>query len=312
MPSPSFRPVGRCIYCGSDGQPQGLTREHIFPFSFGGTSVLPKASCRACAAITRDFEQSCARAMFGKLRILFNLPTQHKRQRPAELPLDIEVDGQRETLMIPIADYPAVPVVFPVFPHPPGMICGASPNAVFWNAGTKQIMPNLPDNQDRLVRLRARVGKPFAFFLGFQTPIGPFVRMLAKIAHSNAVAEFGIDGFTHLLPPLILGKTEYLPHFVGGIDISDFALPVGFKDHTHVLYFWSGEGKITNKAGNTIYHKRYLGAAISLFKDMGPPPTYSVVIGEPTIDTWRRLTEFSFPGAPRQSGRTILFERPVD
>jgi hypothetical protein len=44
-----------------------------------------------------------------------------------------------------------------------------------------------------------------------------FARLLAKIAHSYAVAEFGLGAFDSFLPPLILGKSLNLPDFVGGV-----------------------------------------------------------------------------------------------
>lgn len=160
MRAQSFRPVNRCIYCGSDGRPEGLTREHIFPFSFGGTLVLPKSSCKRCAKITSDFERECARAMFGKLRILFNLPTQHKTHRPDELPLKITVDGIEQTIVLSPSDYPAVPIMFPKFGHP-GILYGLSPTEVFWGSSAFPVLPVLPDNEVRLARLRSRIGRPF-------------------------------------------------------------------------------------------------------------------------------------------------------
>jgi hypothetical protein len=90
--------------------------------------------------------------MFGKLRILFNLPTQHKGQRPTTLPLDIEVKGIKETIMLAISDYPAVPIVFPIFRYPPGILTGSSPNAVYWNAGSVPVMAPPADNEERLTR----------------------------------------------------------------------------------------------------------------------------------------------------------------
>ncbi len=44
-----------------------------------------------------------------------------------------------------------------------------------------------------------------------------FARLLAKIAHAYAVAEFGLGAFDSFLPPLILGNSLKLPDFVGGV-----------------------------------------------------------------------------------------------
>ncbi len=47
--------------------------------------------------------------------------------------------------------------------------------------------------------------------------ITDFARLLAKIAHSYAVAELGFGAFHSFLPPLILGESLNLPDFVGGV-----------------------------------------------------------------------------------------------
>jgi len=47
--------------------------------------------------------------------------------------------------------------------------------------------------------------------------ITDFARLLAKIAHAYAVAEFGLGAFDSFLPPLILGNSLKLPDFVGGV-----------------------------------------------------------------------------------------------
>jgi hypothetical protein len=59
-----FPPVGRCIYCGSDGGPDGLREEHIIPYSLGGNAVLEEASCSRCEAITSYLEGYAANVIF--------------------------------------------------------------------------------------------------------------------------------------------------------------------------------------------------------------------------------------------------------
>jgi hypothetical protein len=41
-------------------------------------------------------------------------------------------------------------------------------------------------------------------------------RQVAKIAHGAAVAELGLDSFKPMLPDVILGKTPFISHLVGG------------------------------------------------------------------------------------------------
>jgi hypothetical protein len=51
--------------------------------------------------------------------------------------------------------------------------------------------------------------------------------MLAKIAHSYAVAELGIDGFKPFLNKIILGANiHHLSHYVGGTRV----IPPASKD----------------------------------------------------------------------------------
>ena len=273
-----FKAVGHCIYCGSDGQPEGLTREHIFPFSLGGTLTLPKSSCVVCARITRDFEQTCARGMFGKLRILFNLPTQHKKQRPTELPVEIVIGGNERIISVPIADCPSVPVGFPVFDKP-GIMRGGKPGEPFRRASIKPVLPYIADNNERIARLFARFQEPINFRVRSRLSIGPFVRMLAKIAHSFAVAEFGADSFEYMLPDVILGKRA--DSFLIGCD-EGFSILNGleYKDVMHSLNFSKLEFVSKKEGAPEVILEQYLAAIIRLFKNLDTP-TYYVIIGIP-------------------------------
>ena len=46
---------------------------------------------------------------------------------------------------------------------------------------------------------------------------GDFYRLLAKIAHGFLVANCGEEGCIPFLPDLILGRSPYLSHYVGGL-----------------------------------------------------------------------------------------------
>ena len=97
--------------------------------------------------------------------------------------------------------------------------------------------------------------------------IHDFARMLAKIAHVYAVAEFGADTFRPMLPPFILGKIDMVPYVVGG-DESGAALPE-FQDGLHHIY---RHDCCTNGVD-------YLVIAIRLFAILGMP-RYHVIVGE--------------------------------
>mgnify|MGYP003658665161 CR=1 FL=1 len=202
-----FKPINFCIYCGSDGGSDGLRREHILPFFLGGSHVLPKASCRRCEGITRDFEQSCARHMFGRLRLLTHGPTRNKKQRPTELPLHIEIDGVGQTISVAINDYPATAVAFPVF-EPPDIITLAPTGQKTIKGSVSFVMVPVPDNDARLRRLRDRVGKPFSLKIDGDTPIFPFAKLLAKIAHAGAIGEYGLGSFQPFLTDFIWVQTR--------------------------------------------------------------------------------------------------------
>ena len=76
---------GCCIYCGKTDVK--LTDEHFLPFSLGGQHVIEKASCHACADITKTFEQHVARDMWGDARNSYNAPSRRRKTRPSHITL---------------------------------------------------------------------------------------------------------------------------------------------------------------------------------------------------------------------------------
>lgn len=96
--------VGQCIYCGVNDVP--LQKEHIVPYSLGGSWVLHEASCSQCADVTRKFEGIIATEQALVIRTIANLPTRRKHKRPSRLPLKVKRAGQEETIDIPVEIYP--------------------------------------------------------------------------------------------------------------------------------------------------------------------------------------------------------------
>jgi len=105
-----------------------------------------------------------------------------------------------------------------------------------------------------------------------------FARFLAKLAHCFAVAQFGVNGFKHALPPIILGTDKNAGWLVGGgippAKIPE--LPAGRTSlpDAHELRF-------------AIYgdeHHDLLVAEMRLCTFTGAPG-YRVVVGEPTQKT---------------------------
>jgi hypothetical protein len=282
---------GRCIYCGDAAAPHTLTREHIIPLALGSHGFLPGASCEQCRETTNKFEAPCIATMFTPLRYIFDLPSRRKSKWPKSLPLDIELDGKVETQQVPIEDLPSIPIPFPVFKMP-GILRGLDPSDK-WPGSREVILafPNVPEREQRLKRIKGAAEKA-KIHVSSSMQVELFARMLAKIAHSYAVAECGLDSFRPFLPPLILGKEQGLSHLIGGApEGKTFNLLPSLPGKTHHLHFVQIDGM------HNVGALRLFGVLVHLFKDIGAP-VYLVVVGEPTLDLVRRLSE---PDPPRDA-----------
>lgn len=200
-----FPPVGRCIYCGATDVP--LSREHIIPFALGGNLILPKASCNACADVTKQFEQICLRGVLNPVRTVMNLPTRRPKERPTVLHINrVNPDQTLSRMEFPVAQCPKH-LVLPQLMRP-GILEGASPSPVLrfdtWFGF------DTDDMQTFTAKYGETVVKPERF------PIGAFGLMLAKIGHSFAVAIYGVDGFKPLLLDLIFGRYKTPSYLIGG------------------------------------------------------------------------------------------------
>lgn len=247
--------VGRCIYCGTDKGK--LTKEHIVPLGLGGNWILPRASCRTCAKVTSSVEQFCLRQMLGPLRIRTELPTRHPKNRPDKLPLEyIRIDGRREKEIVPAHEVPIACLGYR-FPAP-GLLRGLPPNddtcegeLVARFIGEEIHKHIRPEGQ------RVKIGT---------INISYFRRMLAKIAHSYAVANLGLSAFRPLLPDLVLGRSATESYLVGG----DVSIPTRetepFLHHVYLQNCLTGGVE-------------YILVAIHLFAVIGMP-RYHVVVGE--------------------------------
>lgn len=261
-----YQPVWRCIYCGDDTSPRKLQKEHIVPLSLGGKSVLPKASCEKCAEKTKEFETYCARNIYGKFRIKHDLPTRHPEQRPEELPLEIEFPGYTEQRYLPVSDYPDVPIPMPIFPLA-GIERGVKRSNNFGKVVLKVLSPKYPARSGDYQKIRPP--ESVAFWQKVEFKFFDFARLLAKIAHSYAIAESGLDAFTPLLPSLILGEDDTLPYFVGSTpaDVSD------------ALNLKSNKNSKLHLFTRQIRGSTYLCVIVHLWPELTFPP-YQVVTGE--------------------------------
>lgn len=262
-PNHGYKPVGRCIYCGTK---QNLTREHIVPFGLGGERTLPEASCVPCSKVTGGVELRCLRDMFSPIRAKLGMRSRHKKVRQKKLALEVHFEGRYATHNLPIDDYPTIVGLFSF--DLPRLLSGKLPQI----DGSRLAAPGLYglniDVQSYIEKYASKHGAKGVSF-GKINP-GLFSRMLAKVAHAYAVAEYGLDGFTPLLLDLILKGSDDASDLVGGeLETPRSAIRPQETIDLHAIMLDERE----------IRGKLYLMATIQLFACLGAP-TYYVVVGE--------------------------------
>lgn len=244
----TFPPVNRCIYCGARDKP--LAKEHIIPFALGGNLVLPKASCSDCARVTMKFEQTCARTMFGPMRIRMGMQTRNKRERPSTIETIVaKPGGVIEKFRVPAMKFPAM-CIGAQLPSPEILTksrSGPGRAVLFsFDGELESFTRNITGNM--------MVGK---------LPLQPLYKLIAKIAHAYAVSQVGVDSFSHFMPDLILGRSTRYRHYIGG----DADYKVERVARLHTLACRKIEGT------------RLLFVTITLFAFAGLP-RYHAVVGE--------------------------------
>lgn len=256
-PEQRYGPIGTCIYCGAKGSVGELTDEHIVPYSLLGNWILPKSSCKRCAAETSSFERFCARNLYGSFRMREGLRTRRPQKRPSEVNVTAGSSANAHHTTIPekggIAQFPIIRL------PPPGALRLPPIEEATW-AGTeleiKSDPPREPDLWNRLPRGDLS-------FSPVTIHVPTFARLCAKIGHGFAVAEFGLTGFQHWLPPYILSVNSKLPYVVGGSHEAQ-----RFDNVATVLSWSVHEAQSFN----------LLVINVHLFPAMGQPPI-SVVAG---------------------------------
>jgi hypothetical protein len=245
-----YAPAGRCIYCGDADPAVVLTLEHIIPWGLGGRMELPEASCSACCKETHAFEGECLGRMFIQGRAQLGIRSR-KRGVPKSLPVQVDHGSYIEEREVPIYMLPGFIIMFHF--RMPGALLNLPPSNEL--SGPIVLRPTNPDFKNSF-KGRVSMTKPFGAMA--------FGRLLAKIAHSYAVAELGWNAFTPVLPDIILGKGPLLMNsFVGsGIAID------GASEKLHEVSFadWPAP------AGKSL-----LVCKIRLFANLGMPTHYVVV-----------------------------------
>lgn len=204
-----------CIYCGST---VGLSDEHIIPLGLGGRLILPKASCATCREATSKFERICLHTMYGPLRLLYDLPTRRKGDRPETLPLKVKRTQDHDWEYTPVAQerFPFL-ITFPQFDLP-GALTGAAESAAagpvttrLWIRGASPSHNFEELLQDLTLQLRVHSLMPES-----KADVPAFCSLLAKIGHAFAVAETGVRSFSSPVARYATGsELSRCLHYIG-------------------------------------------------------------------------------------------------
>jgi hypothetical protein len=254
-----YKPVGKCIYCGSAGP---LSMEHVVPFGLAGDLELPAASCSDCAIITGRFEGVVQRSMLGNARIKMNLPSRRKTKRPKLIELELYENDKIVKRHLPLSEHPtSLPLMgFGI----PRILLGHEGPDLNDNMYVNIVHINL--GEDHMSNLKKIV--PDGGIVHNKIYVVAFGRMLAKIAHSYAAAEIGVDNFIPLATDFILEKTEIDGNYLVGGDLIDWP-PLNPEWLHELKWRW-----IDTVCG------RFLYIGVRLFGCFGGPQNY-VVVGRP-------------------------------
>jgi hypothetical protein len=209
--------VGKCIYCHATSYSttrRELGLEHIIPEALGGKLLLPKASCEACERMINSFETFCAKVVFEDLRYSIGITGKRGKVRRSKRRISDKVafwrNGIAELVEVPIKDMPRR-IMVPA-PQVPGMM---HPNPTDPSNIHRYAYYNFYDTNEIALFLKKHEAQDVAINVN-TIKIRHYMRVIAKIAHSFAVAQLGIEGFQPILTPFIMGEETFDASFVMG------------------------------------------------------------------------------------------------
>ncbi|EKS38743.1 hypothetical protein [Afipia clevelandensis] len=258
----AYPAANQCIYCGATSyavdSKRYLAEEHIIPFGLNGNVVIPRASCRRCERITGRTESIVLKGSLLGCRTHLRLQTRLPKDRPKVLPLFDPTTTPNRKVMVDIADYP-ISLLLMQLDQPAILTRRAADNS------TSAVWSKLFRVDMETLRLKYGLSKIATSSLDVHS----FNRMLAKIAHSFAMAEQlagRLSQFKPYLVQLILdanGKTNWDMHVGGWLE----AVPPSNKLHEIGI-----ERPIER-------HEKLISVKIRLFANLGAP-VYRVIAGE--------------------------------
>jgi hypothetical protein len=264
-----YPPVDRCIYCFAADCDLG--DEHIIPQALGGNIILRSASCRDCEkVIGGGFEQRLThktRGMFAAMRLRHAYKSKRPKDRPHSLPFTfITHYGFNKRIKVPARLVPRYWLTL-VMSQSPGIILGISPktpalSSAYWQYHEQDLKDLLKWYPGYKIKLEG-AGE-----------VRDLTRLIAKIAHAMAVAEYGLDAFEPWLPQFILGKDDCsLHYYVAGHENKTVE---SLGDHKISLGTWENDGL-------------RIGATVRLFCRYGSPD-YEVAVGKFKESRHERVT----------------------
>jgi len=206
-----YKPVGYCIFCGSL---ENLTREHIMPFGFGGSSTLPKGACKICACKTGKMEQDVLRGPFWPVRVFRDIKSRTKHSdAPKEISFRIVRKGKETEISMPIDEVPII-IQFPIYSDPEYFAPKDSVKGINIRGSATVCFGEKPEE------ILRRLDASSISFTQSENPT-LFPRFIAKIAYCIAFAEGAFSKISEERPPVvtaILGDTDDIGRYVGSID----------------------------------------------------------------------------------------------
>jgi hypothetical protein len=258
-----------CIYC--DKQSDNLTDEHVIPLGLGGTNILKSSSCLSCNEITSKFENFILRGHWLGIRKKLNTGSRRKNRPFAPLKVNlIKPDGTKIPGTVPVEEC-TFQLIFSLFE--PEILAteiqgGIKPYAkgigmMTIGAGGPTILTESDGRKRRILG-----GEKIEYLLHEFTAEN-FFRFLAKVAHSFAIKERGINVCkTYFLREIILGNTKDAMKYIGNASYLAQGIRLKRIDRFHSL--------------ELLEVNQYLTVLVQLFNvaNHDVQPIYQVVVGE--------------------------------
>lgn len=262
-----YSPVNCCIYCCKRVPDVVLTDEHIIAQGLQGNLVLPVASCAgkgSCSEITGRFEQFYMRDSQDTMRTTFGIfGKRRKKEQRSTVPVEWKNQAGSRVIQTDPWEYPFW-----------AQYCIFGRAVMITGIPAKQVTDTkvtLFGNSKSLQKLTEKLADGSS--MGDPSRHDPIylIRVLAKVAHSFAVAQYGIRSFSPCLIEIICNDSvevwkDTWHNYIGTVnEIGGVASP-----NLHDLWI----------EARSINGRFLIICTIRLFAFLKDSPTYEVVVGE--------------------------------